>query len=67
MRHAKLRGRIKEKFGSQAAFARAMEVDPSSLSSKLLGKTGWTWEEVARAAELLDFPLTEAHEYFEFG
>lgn len=67
MKHARLRGRIKEKFGSQAAFARAMEMDPSSLSSKLLVKTGWTWEEVARAAELLDFPLSEAHDYFEFG
>lgn len=67
MRHARLRGRIKEKFGSQAAFARAMNMDPSSLSSKLGGNTGWSWNEVARAAELLDFPLTEAHEYFEFG
>lgn len=64
MKSAKLRGRIKEKFGSQAAFARAMEMDPSSLSGKLLGKTGWTWEEVKRACELLGLPLAEAGDYF---
>lgn len=64
MESAKLRGRIKEKFGTQAAAARAMEMDPSSLSGKLQSKTGWTWEEVKRACELLGIPLAEAGDYF---
>lgn len=64
MKFAKLRGRIKEKYGSQAAFARAMGMNPASLSAKLNNRSGWTWEEVVLACELLDIPLAEAGDYF---
>ena len=40
--YAKLRGKIKEKFGSQDSFAAAMEMDRSTLSLKLNGKSDWT-------------------------
>lgn len=64
MSYPKLRGRIREKFGTQDAFAKALGMDPSSLSSKLNGKTEWTRTEIEKACVLLEIPLDEAHLYF---
>lgn len=64
MSYAKLRGRIREKFKTQDAFAKAMEMNPASLSSKLTGKTEWTRAEIEKACVLLEIPLAEAHLYF---
>ena len=64
MSYAKLRGRIREKFGTQEAFANEMGMNPASLSSKLNGKTEWTRQEIEKACVLLEIPLTEAHLYF---
>ena len=38
MSYPKLRGAIREKFGTQEAFARALGVHPSTLVQKLAGK-----------------------------
>lgn len=62
--YAKLRGRIKEKFGTQAMFAAAMEMDSSTLSLKLNGRNDWTCSEIERACNRLDIPFAEAHAYF---
>lgn len=62
--YAKLRGRIKEKFGTQDNFAAAMEMDRSTLSLKLNGKSNWTSTEIEKACILLEIPLAEAHAYF---
>jgi len=62
--YSKLRGRIREKYGSQAAFAQAMGMNAATLSSKLTGKTDWTRQEIERAYALLDIPLKKVHEYF---
>lgn len=64
MSYPKLRGRIREKYGRQEDFALAMGMDPSSLSSKLTGKTEWTRAEIVKACELLDVQLVDAHRYF---
>ena len=64
MSYAKLRGRIREKFGKQEYFAEAMGMDPSSLSKKLNNKTEWTRIEIEKACVLLEIPLAEAHLYF---
>lgn len=64
MSYAKLRGRIVEKFGSQSAFAGAMEWREALLSAKLNNKSEWTFPEVVKACELLHIPLSEAHLYF---
>ena len=64
MSYAKLRGRIREKFGTQDAFARVLDMDPSTLSGKLTGKTEWTRAEIEKACVLLEIPLAEAHLYF---
>lgn len=62
--YAKLRGRIKEIFGSQDNFAAAMEMDRSTLSLKLNGKSDWTRLEIEKSCMLLHIPFAEAHAYF---
>lgn len=62
--YAKLRGRIREKFGSQDNFAAAMNMDRSTLSLKLNGKSDWTRLEIEKSCMLLHVPLAEAHAYF---
>ena len=64
MSYAKLRGRIVEKFGSQAAFAAALGWREALLSAKLNGKSQWSFAEVMTVCELLEIPLNEAHLYF---
>ena len=46
MENAKLKGKIKEKFGTQARFAEALGKDQSTISQKLAGKTDWTASEI---------------------
>ena len=64
MSYAKLKGKITEVFGTQAAFAVALGVDSSTLSSKLTNKTDWKREEIEKTCDLLSIPLAELHEYF---
>ena len=64
MSYAKLKGRIVEKFGSQAAFAVALGWREALLSAKLNNKSQWTFSEVMKACELLDITPNEAHLYF---
>lgn len=64
MSYAKLRGKIKEVFGTQQAFAEAMGMDNSTLSSKLTNKTDWKREEIEKACQLLKIPTHKIHEYF---
>lgn len=64
MSYAKLRGRIVEKFGSQSAFATAMEWREALLSAKLNNKSEWTCQEVMKACEILEISPEEAHLYF---
>lgn len=64
MSYSKLRGKIREVFGTQEAFATAMGMDKSTLSAKLNGKTDWTKAEMEKACSLLGIPLMEMHFYF---
>ena len=64
MSYSKLKGRIVEKFGSQAAFAAALGWREALLSAKLNNKSQWSFSEVMKACELLCIPLNEAHLYF---
>lgn len=66
MSYPKLRGAIREKFGTQEAFADALNMAPATLSGRLTGKTEWTRQEIANACNLLEIPIEEAHAYF-FG
>lgn len=64
MDYRKLKGKIKEVFDTRSAFAKALDVDPSTLSYKLNNKSEWTSGEITKACELLNIPLVEAHLYF---
>lgn len=62
--YAKLRGRIREVFGTQNSFAKAMHLNTASVSSKLNDRTQWKREEIVLACEQLDIPLEEVSVYF---
>lgn len=64
MSYSKLKGRITEVFGKREAFAKAMDIDPSSLSAKLNNKSPWKREEIELACELLHIPIEQVHLYF---
>lgn len=62
--YAKLKGEIREKYGTQSAFASDMGFTISTMSLKLNGKSEWTRAEIVKACDLLGVPLSEAHNYF---
>lgn len=64
MSYAKLRGKIREVFGTQEAFAAAMEMNTVSLSHRLNGKLEWKTSEIFKACEVLGIPLADNAEYF---
>ena len=64
MRYSKLKGKIKECFGTNKAFAKAMDMDLSSLSAKLNNKSPWKREEIEKACGLLHIPIENVHIYF---
>ena len=68
MNYAKLRGKIREVFGTNRKFAKAMQMDYSVLSAKLNRKSQWKEEEIKKACSLLGIPIEEVHLYFfSFG
>ena len=64
MSYSKLRGKIKEVFGTQDAFAEAMGMSTVSISHRLNGKLEWKTSEIFRACEVLGIPLEENATYF---
>ncbi len=64
MNTRKLRGRIRECYETQEAFAKALNVSPATLSKKLMGKTEWDRQEIEEACALLDIPAEEIPTYF---
>lgn len=64
MSYAKLRGKIKEVFSVNEAFAKAMDFDLSTLSAKLNNKSPWKREEIEKACILLGIPIEEVYLYF---
>lgn len=62
--YAKLKGRIKEKYGTQEAFAKAIGLTPTTFSFKINGKAKFTQDEIVKAVELLEISRDEITEYF---
>ena len=56
--YPKVRGAIREKYGTQQAFAKEMMIHNSTLSCKLRGVTDWSRAEIERACRLLDVPVS---------
>jgi len=64
MSYAKLRGRIREIYGTNASFATDMQMNPATLSLKLNDQSPWKREEIERACEKLEIPIEEVFLYF---
>ena len=64
MDYSKLKGRIVEKYGSQEAFARAINRSTVSVSQKLNGKSSFTKSAIELWADALEIPLSEIGNYF---
>ena len=62
--YSKLKGKIVEKFGTQAAFAKALGVSQRTLSLKMQSKIYFRQDEINKAMHLLESPLDDAREYF---
>lgn len=63
-KYRKLRGRITEFFGTQAAFALALGLSKNSVSKKLTGKTEFSQSDVEQWAKLLNIQRSEYGEFF---
>ncbi len=61
---SKLRGKIKEVFGKNSAFARAMGLSERTMSLKLNGRVGWKQKEIEDACQFLGIPRPEIVDYF---
>jgi transcriptional regulator with XRE-family HTH domain len=62
--YSKLRGKIKEVYKTQAAFAEAMPMSSVSLSDKLNNKVQFSQKEIDRACDLLQISKEEIPIYF---
>ena len=62
--YSKVRGKIKEIFGTQAAFAAEMSMSQVSLSEKLNNKVQFSQKEIDRACDLLQISKEEIPIYF---
>ena len=61
---SKLRGRIKEIYGTQTAFAVAMLMNEATLSNKLNNNVEFSPKEIIRACLLLSIELKDVNLYF---
>lgn len=61
---AKLKGRIVERYGTQANFASKLGISKNSMSKKLTCKTEFSQTGIIRWAELLGIEKGEYEEYF---
>lgn len=64
LKYAKLRGRIKEKFGTERAFAKALDTSLITVSKKLTGRSQFSSEDIRKWCSLLDIALKDIGTYF---
>lgn len=64
MSYAKLRGRIREMYGTDAAFSTVVGINKSTLSKKLNNKSDWSRSEMEAACKALDISLEDMVAYF---
>lgn len=62
--YQKLLGRITEKMGSQAEFARRMELSERTISLKMNGKVPFKQNEIVKASNLLEIDNSDIAAYF---
>lgn len=64
MNYSRLKGRIKEKYKTQAIFASKLGISAVSLSAKLNNAVSFSQNEINKSCELLDIPPIEISIYF---
>ena len=62
--YAKLRGRIVEKCGTQAAFAKKAGLSTVAVTKKLRGQVAFRNDEILKMAEVLDISLDDLRDFF---
>lgn len=62
--YSRLRGKIREVFGTEGEFAKALGISKTSLSDKLNNKVSFTSTEINKACELLDISIRFIPVYF---
>ena len=62
--YSRLRGKVKEVFGTEAAFAKAMGLSRTSISAKLNQSVDFTQSEMFRAVKLLGIESDDVAKYF---
>lgn len=62
--YGKLREKIRKVFGTQGAFAVALNKDRSTLNKKLNGAVPWDQADIEESCKLLGIPLDDIPEYF---
>lgn len=62
--YRKLKGRITELYGTQAAFSKAIRLSVNSVSKKLTGKTEFSQSDVEVWAHLLNIEKKDYGEFF---
>ena len=62
--YSKLKGRIRERFVSQKAFAEKLGVTPETMTLRLNGKRDFTRTEIFNIASLLGIAYSDLEEYF---
>lgn len=62
--YSKLRGRIVEKYGTNAAFSKELGMSDIQVSKKLNGKAGFSQEDMVTWGSLLDVDIENLGPYF---
>jgi len=65
--YSKLRGKIKEKFGTEQKFAMELGISTVSLSKRLNNQLYFDVPEVHRACDLLQIQIEEVSSYFFYS
>ncbi len=63
-KYPKLRARIKEKYGTEGEFAKALNTSQVSISRKFNDKTQFTSEDIKTWCAILEIPVQDAGIYF---
>jgi predicted transcriptional regulator len=63
-KYDKLRGRIIEKYGTQARYAEILGISQTAMSSKMNCKTRFDQTDIRKWCELLDINTDDVGEYF---
>ncbi len=62
--YAKLRGAIRERFGTEGNFAKAIHRSPNYVSNVFQGKSNFSALDISRSAETLGIGIDEIGRYF---